>query len=227
MSRMIDRSGKRYGSLTAVEYVYSDNNGRACWQCVCDCGNEIVVSSPNLQTGNTKSCGCLSLIKDRTGDRYGRLVAMRYTHTGERGNACWECKCDCGNISIVSSGSLQDTQSCGCLQREAASRIGKEYCVKKGENMGVANPNFRHGLYCDKLSSDEREEIRKRDNYTCQDCNKHQDEIGRKLDVHHIDGDDENSDPSNLITLCHGCHNDRTWDMNQIRNGRTKTGDER
>lgn len=33
------------------------------WVCRCDCGNEIIVSSSSLVSGNTKSCGCVGIIK--------------------------------------------------------------------------------------------------------------------------------------------------------------------
>lgn len=54
-----------------------------------------------------------------------------------------------------------------------------------------------------------REAIRERDNYVCQECGIHQDELeGRfkRLDVHHIDYDKNNCNPTNLITLCKRCH---------------------
>jgi len=51
-----------------------------------------------------------------------------------------------------------------------------------------------------------KEQIRQRDNYICQECGKTQEELGRKLDVHHIDYDKKNNDPNNLICLCHSCH---------------------
>ena len=54
-----------------------------------------------------------------------------------------------------------------------------------------------------------KESIRKRDNYVCQLCGIHQDELKgwyRKLDIHHIDYDKNNLDPNNLISLCRSCH---------------------
>jgi hypothetical protein len=56
-----------------------------------------------------------------------------------------------------------------------------------------------------------REEILKRDNNTCQRCGKKKQR--RFLEVHHIiprskGGTD---DPTNLITLCHHCHDRETW----------------
>lgn len=46
--------------------------------------------------------------------------------------------------------------------------------------------------------------IRERDRYTCQACGAQQGDVA--FDVHHIDFDKANSNPSNLITLCHRCH---------------------
>lgn len=54
--------GNRYGRLVALERVERKPwlKGRdARWRCRCDCGRETVVSLPALQSGNTKSCGCL------------------------------------------------------------------------------------------------------------------------------------------------------------------------
>jgi hypothetical protein len=71
---------------------------------------------------------------DLTGRRFGRLVAV--VRTGKRdngGQAFWECKCDCGNVTLVRAGELTRTKrivnSCGCLQRKRASKA-----------------NFRHGF---------------------------------------------------------------------------------
>jgi len=51
-----------------------------------------------------------------------------------------------------------------------------------------------------------KESIRTRDNFICQECGIHQDELDRNLDVHHIDYNKDNLDPNNLISLCRTCH---------------------
>lgn len=54
-----------------------------------------------------------------------------------------------------------------------------------------------------------KEQIRKRDNFTCQKCNKKQSELKgffKKLHVHHIDYNKQNCKENNLITLCSNCH---------------------
>lgn len=51
-----------------------------------------------------------------------------------------------------------------------------------------------------------RKEIRIRDNFTCQLCNKTEKELNRRLSVHHIDYNKQNNTESNLIALCPVCH---------------------
>lgn len=51
-------AGVRFGRLTAIEISGRTSDNRPAWLCVCDCGNESIVSEHNLKRGNTKSCGC-------------------------------------------------------------------------------------------------------------------------------------------------------------------------
>lgn len=51
---------ERFGRLIAVEPTEKkDSNRNIIWKCVRDCGNITYVSSSELNSGNTKSCGCL------------------------------------------------------------------------------------------------------------------------------------------------------------------------
>lgn len=92
------------------------------------------------------------MFKDLTGQRFGRLKAIEYSHT-ESGRAFWKCRCDCGNIVIrrgkdILSG---NTKSCGCLnteqRKERMKEVGKKYWenglvkARKAENHG----NYVHG----------------------------------------------------------------------------------
>ncbi len=52
-----DWIGKRFGRLMVTEYV-AKRGGHHMWKCRCDCGNDIVATQSNLQTGHTVSCGC-------------------------------------------------------------------------------------------------------------------------------------------------------------------------
>lgn len=54
--RYKDLTGKKFGKLTAVKYVYT-KNGYACWECICECGNKTISPSCDLTRGFTKTCG--------------------------------------------------------------------------------------------------------------------------------------------------------------------------
>ena len=58
MSKVIDLTGQRFGRLTVIERAGSDKKRSATWHCQCDCGNEKVISSSNLISGRSASCGC-------------------------------------------------------------------------------------------------------------------------------------------------------------------------
>lgn len=53
-----DYVGRRFGKLTVTVYA-GKRGGLHRWKCLCDCGNEVIVGQTNLQSGKTKSCGCL------------------------------------------------------------------------------------------------------------------------------------------------------------------------
>lgn len=56
-----DLLGQTFGKLTVIEETSErDPNTRAImWKCKCECGSEILVSTKNLTSHHTQSCGCL------------------------------------------------------------------------------------------------------------------------------------------------------------------------
>lgn len=60
-------------------------------------------------------------MKDLTGQRFGRLVAVEFTVVRVRGCVMWLCICDCGRPVNVSSERLivGSVKSCGCLLKES------------------------------------------------------------------------------------------------------------
>ena len=76
--------------------------------------------------------------------------------------------------------------------------------------MGNKNPNWKGGkwleVYPQEFNNKLKEQIRKRDNHRCQECFRHQDELRKKLQVHHIDYNKKNNNLNNLISLCSVCH---------------------
>jgi hypothetical protein len=58
MPNKIDRKGQRFGKLTVIAESPKRQGGQVWWICLCDCGNIVEVRTGNLQSGNTKGCGC-------------------------------------------------------------------------------------------------------------------------------------------------------------------------
>lgn len=50
--------GQRFGKLTVIRMLNKRKKGSVVWECICDCGNIKNVTTRNLKTGDTKSCGC-------------------------------------------------------------------------------------------------------------------------------------------------------------------------
>ena len=64
-------------------------------------------------------------VKDETGNKYGRLFVIKRVENNHRGDAQWECECDCGNVIVTKGISLRSghTKSCGCLQKETIQKV--------------------------------------------------------------------------------------------------------
>ena len=58
MGHKLNLIGERYGNLLVVSSALNKNR-KTYWNCICDCGNECVVATHELRSGDTKSCGCL------------------------------------------------------------------------------------------------------------------------------------------------------------------------
>jgi hypothetical protein len=57
-----DMTGKRFGKLTVInrEGTYENKRSKlALWNCLCDCGKDVIVRGSALRNGSTQSCGCV------------------------------------------------------------------------------------------------------------------------------------------------------------------------
>ena len=83
----------------------------------------------------------MAKIKDISGQRFGRLVAIHVSGRKNR-EAVWSCLCDCGTTHEVTSTTLVagKSRSCGCLQKEEQSkRITKSNTVHGHNKSGRGN----------------------------------------------------------------------------------------
>ena len=161
-SRARDLGGQRFGRLIAICPTGTTKNGSRLWLCTCDCGNEKQVSVNALTSGNTKSCGCLSLEqrrsgrRDLTGQRFGKLTALEPTNKRKAKSVVWHCRCDCGKESFHTANSLVEgrAKSCGCSRQEnEALRHSLDYVddtciqfIKNTDKVGVRNSSGCRGV---------------------------------------------------------------------------------
>lgn len=73
MPPLIDLTGQRFGRLTVINRAGINSYGKPTWNCLCDCGNYVVINAHELRNGDTKSCGCF---------KNEQIRIPHYTHKG-------------------------------------------------------------------------------------------------------------------------------------------------
>ena len=125
-----DLTNQRFGLLTAKEYTKG-----GFWKCLCDCGNETIVDTRNLNSGHTRSCGCLISSINSQNNTYDMsdyendtIKILKRMGSDNQGTALWECKCKiCNNIFITRGSSIRrgNVNSCGCIHSLNEQKITK------------------------------------------------------------------------------------------------------
>jgi len=83
--------------------------------------------------------------KDLSGQRFGRLTAIKNVGANKWGSRLWLCRCDCGNEITVAATYLVkgEARSCGCLKKErdifqaedlTGRKFGRLTVIRRAEN---------------------------------------------------------------------------------------------
>ncbi len=84
MPAKLDLKTQVFGDLTVL-CEQGRKSGSIAWLCQCVCGNQAIVSTPQLRTGGTKSCGCLrrkTTARLHSGPNQHNWTGGRYVHRG-------------------------------------------------------------------------------------------------------------------------------------------------
>ena len=121
--RILDLTGQRFGMLTALLRLPEKKDRYYLWDCLCDCGGRVHVSTKHLMRGTATNCGCIpkktvangSIAEDITGQRFGMLTAIGRKES-KGGKTQWLCRCDCGETRLAATSMLKSgrTWHCGC-----------------------------------------------------------------------------------------------------------------
>ncbi len=207
--------GKKFGKLTVVRILPHKKYGQYVLECVCECGLIRNVLAGNLKKGHTISCGRCSKIKNITGQTFGRLIVIRFSHIAHE-NAYWICKCSCGTEKSICGASLRNgaTVSCGCYGREqrikGCTKHGQSY-TKDYERAEVRKRReMRRKI--DTLWTTEMEHLLRKVFDRCAVCGKTQQEHlytwGTSLHVDHVNPLNLGNTlvPGNATVLCNSCN---------------------
>lgn len=138
--RAHDLIGQRFGKLTVLGSAGFTPYRQALWECLCECGNKIISSTSQLNYGKRLSCGC---VRSLIGKRFGKLIVLKRV-MNKNSRPCWQCLCDCGNVSEVLGLSLQAgrTKSCGCGRIKHNEYKSRLHGVWNGMKTRCLNPRM-------------------------------------------------------------------------------------
>lgn len=118
-----------------------------------------------------------------------------------------ECEADYKSEEWVGTDKVGNRS--GPLSEDIKRKISESHKGKEGL-YGEDNPNWSGGVsfepYPTEFNVKLKKKIRDRDDRECKLCGVDEEKIDRKLSVHHIDYDKQNTNESNLISLCPRCH---------------------
>ena len=125
---------------------------------------------------------------------------MKRIGTTKRGMTIWFCKCECGNLTRVTSGDLTsgNTKSCGCYKSE---KIRKRNMLQKGKANGKANPHWKG----DDAGSDAVHVWLKKNKPKPDFCERCKRKPPRELSYNHANGG-WTRNPDDYEWLCRNCH---------------------
>lgn len=137
-----DFTGKKFNRLTVIRAAtyQTETKSQSGWLCACECGNQRIMPHSIVRQGKRMSCGCyrkdfhkvdprsrLGKFEDLTGKVFGRLTVTGMSHRNEEtGHYFFNCKCECGNETVVVGHCLKrgGSLSCGCWSSDCRKKHG-------------------------------------------------------------------------------------------------------
>lgn len=141
--KAIDLTGQRFGKLVVLKRLENLPNGKANWECSCDCGGKTTSDTSMLNSGHKVSCGCAAFF-DLTGRRFGMLLVIERALCNQKEKVLWRCLCDCGKETTSTSANLRRglSASCGCVRTKHHGKGTLLYRIWSGMKSRCYNPKI-------------------------------------------------------------------------------------
>lgn len=142
-------------------------------------------------------------VRNMTGHRNGRLVAIQCVGRNAEGRALWLCQCDCGGTKVVQGNNLlrpEGTKSCGCLRAEAnAARRNRDGVWNEGKSYAIGD-----GVHCYRTRHSWAKAAVRLYGNRCERCGWDK----ARCDVHHrhLKSKGGLHTLDNAVVLCPNCH---------------------
>lgn len=133
-----DVVGNKYGSLTVVEELMRQRRSRMVLV-QCDCGNRTMVDLNNLESGNTKSCGCVG--RKKTSELRRTHGLSKHLLYGVLGNI----RSRCTNPNVDEYKNYGARGICICKEWLNDFLSFYNWCIKNG---------WREGLTVERIDND-------------------------------------------------------------------------
>ncbi len=139
---MDDLQGQKFGRWIVIRFDRIDQHRNAVWQCRCDCGSEGLVTTHDLKSKHSQSCGCLHnelLSKRRT--THGNRHTPEYRVWAQMHDRCKNTK----NKSYVNYGGrgikvCERWKDFGLFLEDMGYRPSPELTIERIDNNGNYEP---------------------------------------------------------------------------------------
>lgn len=127
-----DLTGLTFGDLVVLEEIkkpdnINGHNWTTKWKCRCGCGEIVVKTSSRITNVDNPMCRkCANKLKwkdrweDLSGKVFGELTVVKLVDAPDnvknKKSKYWECKCSCGNITIVKTSNLNSGHCTRCWE---------------------------------------------------------------------------------------------------------------
>ena len=205
----ISETGNKHGRLTVLCRAVNENK-KAMWHCLCDCGKTKVVSGTHLRTNHVQSCGCFhaevvaKIGRSNKGKSEGRGKPRKYeNYNGPLGKVVGALNRSEENGSVMY---LIECPKCGKTHTRNAAQLKKE---RQSQDCEFFKPHNWSGFEKQDaimrrqygISMEEFDGLLEFQGGGCAICSKPIEKLRRRMNIDH---DHKNGKVRGI--LCSGCN---------------------